>query len=325
MTGYRRRREGRRIRFSIPFNGDLGLVRWAVGSGQVCEVYFGGWRGCDFSSPYVGLEPHRYAEVAALARFCRGRGIGTNLLLNKNPLFFDDVDRLLDGVGRLRKDAGLTCVTVSDPALIPVLRRRFPQVAVQSSIYMGLNSLVRARAAVRLGVRSLCLDPEVNRDFRELRRIASLKARFPDLKVKLLGVLRCYQGCPYAWRHPDWPVLRGVLEAWSPPRWRASLGGRLDHDRCLFESDLGADEVRRPFIRPEDIAFYERHGLADVLKVAYREDSSERLKTILTAYFDRSFDGNLFTLFSDEEVYAKGRVVLENRLVPKGFIAKTAR
>ncbi|MBI5623315.1 MAG: hypothetical protein HY924_06015 [Elusimicrobia bacterium] len=314
-----------RILFSIPYNGDLGLVRWASLSGQVCEVYFGGWQGCDFSSAYVGLEPLRYAEVAALARFCRGQGIGTNLLLNKNPLFFDDIRRIFEGVRRLSRDAGLTCVTVSDPALVPLLRKEFPAIAVQSSIYMGVNSLVKARAAARLGVTSLCVDPEINRDFAALKDIAGLKAAFPRLRVKLLGVLRCYQGCPYAWRHADWGVLRGVLEAWSPRGWRETLGGRLDHDRCLFESDRGADEIRRPFIRPEDLGYYERHGLADVFKVAYREDSSERLKGVLTAYFDRRFDGNLFTLFSDEEVYAKGLVSCDNRLIPKGFVSRVMR
>ena len=35
--------------FSIPYNGDLDLIRWAVSTGQVREVYFSGCGTNDYS------------------------------------------------------------------------------------------------------------------------------------------------------------------------------------------------------------------------------------------------------------------------------------
>jgi hypothetical protein len=309
----------KKIQYSIPFNGDLGLMEWAVSSGQVAEIYFAGSKGYNFSSPYVSLSPHTEADIADLVSFCKEKKIKTNFLINKNTLFFDDLSKILGYLNKLKKMGGVDSVTISDAFAVKKIKENFPEVRIQSSIFMGINNVNKADEALRMGVTDLCLDPSINRNEGELKKIALLKRKYPGLRIKLLGVHGCYANCFFAWRHSELPVLQAFVEESRFSGKKNMIGRLIDHDKCHYVPRDLADEIKRPFIRPEDVGYYEEKKLADYIKIAYRNDSSELLKKKLSAYFSRKFDGDLFEILNSNRHAA---IMCNNSLLPKNFINK---
>ncbi|MFH1435238.1 MAG: hypothetical protein ABIJ56_05945 [Pseudomonadota bacterium] len=316
------KKKAKRIKFSIPYNGDLALTEEALGSGQVLEVYFAGPGKYNFSSPYVEWKGHSQEEIEELVRLCARCGVRTNFLVNKYTLFFEDLGRIEKYVRRLRKAAEISTITVSDPYIVPHLKKRFPRIRLQSSIFMGIDCVPKAVEALRSGIDDLCLDPSVNRSFTELSGIMRLKKSYPGMLVKLLGFHGCYASCFYAWRHAGLPVLHDVSSRVGPKSGARMFGRKLDHDGCLYRTQDISDEIKRPFIRPEDIVFYEKHGLADCIKLAYRDDPSELLREKFIACFERSYRGDLFHILGSNQ---HAGLACDNTKFPAGFIRKVMR
>lgn len=324
MTGRRgkTREIAREIKFSIPYNGDLGLTEKALGSGQVMEVYFAGPEGYNFSDPYVGWSHHSHEEIEKLLRLCERYDVKTNYLVNKYTLFFEDLRKIEKYLGTLIKAAEVSTVTVSDPYIIPHLKKRFPRVRLQSSIFMGIDNVLKAREALRSGIDDLCLDPSINRNLSELKAVMRLKKSYPGMAVKLLGVHGCYANCFFAWRHAGLPVFHAVSGEACPKSAKRMFGRKLDFDKCLYRAEDISDEIKRPFIRPEDIAYYERKKLADCIKIAYRDNTSEILWEKFIAYFERSYRGDLFRILGSNR---HAGLTCDNAKIPSGFIEKLMR
>lgn len=309
----------KKIKFSIPYNGDLNLMKWAINSRQVAEVYFAGPSGFDFSDPYQDLQPHSSRDIFSLIKLCNRNKIKANLLINKRILFFENISKIVNNISLLEQRGKIDTITVSDCFIVPFLKNRFPRIKLQSSIFMGIDNVFKVREAFKMGITEFCLDPSINRNADELKRIGQFNQRHPQIVVKLLGALGCYQNCFYSWRHADLPILHDILMASGLNDKENVLGANIDFDKCFFKIRDISDEIKRPFIRPEDVFYYEKNNLADYIKIAYRNDSSELLRQKLLAYFERSYDGNLFKLFYSNK---HSKIYCENKKIPLGFISK---
>ncbi|NTV29220.1 MAG: hypothetical protein HGA80_03960 [Candidatus Omnitrophica bacterium] len=310
-------------KYSIPYNGDLDLVRWAVKTGHVYEVYFAGGAGHDLSTVASRDSVYSSNEIEKLVAFCSAQGIGRNLLINKSVLYFENVKRLLAYIRSLERAGGVTAVTVADQRIVPYLSRAFPEVEIQASVFMHIDSALKAREAWRNGIKSLCLDVSLNRNIPELERIRELKRYYKELRVKLLVNHGCYCNCVHSGRHEDWLVFRDLMKR-QGRKGRHALGALFDSEPCAFRRTSWVDEIKRPFIRPEDVCFYENNGLADHFKIAYRNDSSEELRVKLSAYFLRSFDGDIFRL-APSNYRDDAEFICSNKDIPKNFVTMTGR
>ena len=308
----------KKVKFSIPYNGDLKLVKEAISSGQVHEVYFAGPKGFDFSDSFENNSFYSRGEIIALLDYCRRNRVRANLLVNKKIMFFEDLRKIESSINRLLRDEKIDSLTVSDTFLVPFLKKKFPLLKLQSSIYMGIDNVYKAREALKMGITLLGLDPSVNRRGEELKKIMGLKKIFPEMKVKLLGILTCYSNCFFASTHSQVPLLLGVLNK-SSLRGRDLLGKRISPFACHYQSEDISDELKRPFIRPEDISYYEDNGLADYIKIAYRDEDSPTLREKYAAYFSRTYKGNLFLLMDSTK---HSKICCDNKKIPNSFICK---
>jgi hypothetical protein len=306
-----------KLKFSIPYNGDMDLIRWAVDSGQVGEVYFSAPEEMGFSNIYQSLRLYDQDKILYLTRFCKKNKIKTNLLINKNLLYFEDISLIFKYIFGLIDKGYLNTITVSDPFIVPYFRKIFPEVSLQSSIFMGINNCEKVMEGIKMGINDFCLDPSVNRNFSELKRINDLKKIYPKLHIKLLGIHGCYLNCFFAWRHTELPVYAAVVKKNKLKLGKNVFANRINVDKCFYKTNDLSDEIKRPIIRPEDLSYYEQQGLADFIKVAYRNESSEFLRDKLTAYFKRSYSGNFFYLFESNR---HKRLFIENKQFPSNFI-----
>ena len=310
------------IKYSIPFNGNLGLTLSALKSGKVGEVYFAHARPRDFSAPSKSVRPNSRKQIYELLELCRKYEAGRNLLLNRSMAYCDNVKELLRSVKDLQENGGLTSLTVANPYVASLLKPCFPKIGLQASVFMNIDSLPKVREAIKMGLSEFCLDVSLNRNAEELERISRLKKTYPFLKIKLLANHGCYQHCFYAQKHADLPLWH---EATSALRLKQlpMLGRKIDYSKCRYQVDNLADEIKRPYIRPEDVSFYEKNGLADTIKIAHRIDDTKLLAMKFHAYFSRSFKGDLFSIAPS---YKGSRPFLcDNACFPKGFIEKVSR
>ncbi|MFB3918586.1 MAG: hypothetical protein ACE14U_00795 [Candidatus Velamenicoccus archaeovorus] len=313
-----------KLKFSIPYNGDLTLMAWAFKTGQAAEVYFAGAGRNDHSSPYQNQNKFQEEEILELMALCRKHNVKSNLLMNKGIAFTDNLKSVFHYIGSLDKTEGLTSITVGDPAIVPFLKKAFPRIRLQTSVFMNIDSLQKIKEALKMGVTDFCLDVSTNRKGEELEKIRDYKNKLKNFSVKLLANHGCYMNCFYSMRHSSWPLLKEMLEqqtaAQRPPQKRYILGDLIDVKNCVYKKEDVTDEIKRPFIRPEDLTYYEKGGLADVIKIAYRMDRTPVLRKKLKAYFERSFDGDLFELTPPN----KGAIpfICDNKSIPDTFAKK---
>ena len=305
------------IKFSIPYNGDLDLVEWAIASGQVYEVYFSGSAETDYKSNYNDYDQNK---IKSLVRLCAEKKVGRNFLMNKSILFFNNMKNIFTNLKRMDSFGGLTAVTVGDKLIVPYIRRIFPKITIQSSVFLHIDSASKVREALKMGITGFCLDVSCNRNGPELEKIRDLKKYYPEMTVKLFANHGCYNHCFYALQHQDWFVLEKLELKNAVDQGENILGNMIKGKRCMYRTNDLADEIRRPFIRPEDISFYEENNLADYIKIANRVNSTPLLQRILNAYFNRAYRGDIFTLILG--IRGQSQVFFQNASFPKGFVRK---
>ena len=149
--------------------------------------------------------------------------------------------------------------------------------------------------------------------------VREARKHLPDITIKLLANHGCYLHCFYGGRHAEWPVLMDAAKAFLREETGRYVGFMLK-DGCQFLTREPADEIRRPYLRPEDLTYIERQGWADGIKIAYRKDDSRLLKQKISAYLARSFQGDLFMLAPSN----KGPLpfTCDNKAFPKDFIER---
>jgi len=184
---------------------------------------------------------------------------------------------------------GVDSVTVTIPYLIELIKRQFPHLKVRVSTIAHVNSVARAKSFESLGVDSITLDININRDFTLLKAIRN--AVNCELTI-LLNNLCLYQ-CPYEYYHHD--SLGHASQSYNP------LNGYYA-DYCVLRCTLDrlcdtSQIIKCRWVRPEDIHVYEEIGI-DMFKTSGRSMSAERILNGATAYSSRNYQGNLYDILN---------------------------
>ena len=180
-------------------------------------------------------------------------------------------------------------VTVTIPYLIELIKRQFPRLSVRVSTIAHVNSVARAKWLESLGVESITLDINANRDFVLLTAIR--EAVNCELTV-LVNNLCLYQ-CPYEYYHHD--GLGHASQSCSAP-------GGCYVDYCVLRCTLDrlcdmSQTMKSRWVRPEDIYVYEEIGI-DVFKISGRSMSTDRILNSAAAYSSRRYQGNLYDVLN---------------------------
>ena len=301
--------------FSIPFNGDLKLMKWAINTGQVKEIYF-----ASLSMKTLSLQcdasPHFYNEdtINELLEICRNKGVETNLLVNQLTLIQENMDTCVKYIKGLKY---LSSLTIGDPLAVDFFIRSFPGLDIQASIIMNLYSVNMIENLLKRGIGTISLPPEFSRNYQILKRLSLLKRKYPKFKIKLFISYICYSDCPFMMSHFALRAFRSF---------RAVKNKRIEaylyKDYCMNHPEK-AELIKRPFVRPEDIDNLIDSGFADYLKIIYRFDDSTILQKKLSAYFERVFQGNLFEIIPYPYSLGNNKVFFcDNRKFPKDFFSK---
>ncbi len=306
-----------RLTYSFPYNGDLELIRWATEGDDVYEVYFQGPEGLDYSDIYEGggdaALDFSEAGIVALAELCRARGVRTNLLCNQATLFFEDTAGLQGFLER--HGALIDAVTVADPYAVRWFRSRYPDIEVQASVYMMVDTPDKARTALAEGVGTICVPPSVNRRRATLEGFMALASQYDRFALKLLATHTCFDSCVFYNMHAQLPVLQRASQSGAAAPGCFGKGARIDG--CTYPVRSLGDYIRRPIIRPDDVGYYEDNRLAHHIKLAFRDEPSTLLRDKLEAFRRRSYSGNLFRLIDNAN---RAPLTCDNDAFPADFV-----
>ena len=220
-------------------------------------------------------------------------GLEFDYILNapsmSNMEWDEDTHReLLEHLGWITS-IGVDSVTVTIPYLIELIKRQFPNLKVRVSTIDHVSSVARAKFFESLGVDSITLDININRDFTLLQAIRN--AVSCELIV-LLNNLCLYQ-CPYEYYHHD-------SQGHASQKYNPLNGHYVDYCvlRCTLDRLCDVSQIIKcRWVRPEDIHVYEEIGIS-MFKTSGRSMPTERILDAVAAYSSRHYQGNLYDILN---------------------------
>ena len=280
------------IKFSVASNFDDALID-ALEDYPVTDIFgkftsdrIGGGRASFMFPP---LSEGRFrAHVSRALKM----GIGFNYLIN--PACMDnrehtragqrDLYRLLEYID----DCGVTCVTLSLPSLLPVVKKRHPGLKVRVGVYARVDGVTKAKFWEDLGADCITLESiSVNRDFGTLEGIR----KAVKVELQLIANSNCLMFCPLSGQHM-------VNLSHASQKGHASRGFMIDWCalRCSYERlREPAGYLRSEFIRPEDVKTYADMGYTS-FKILERGLPTDIMARRVKAYYEGKFEGNLLEL-----------------------------
>lgn len=191
-------------------------------------------------------------------------------------------------------DMSVDSVSIANLAIVALVRRNFPNLAIRGSVLSWPTNLPRLKYQEALGVDPLIIPySEFNRDFDMLPKIRSGLACGMQLFVNVSCIYNCHYLAEHATSvgHAS-QVQQGIPQAnlfldfylWQCTR------RRLLHPELFLMSR---------WIRPEDLHIYEAMGY-DEFKIIDRSRSTAWLLRAAQAYADRHYEGNLLDILSLE-------------------------
>ncbi len=285
--------------------------------------------------PAVSAERFR-AHVSAIHE--RGRLFFA--ALNSNDLGLHEydpgyLDRFHREVAHLL-DLGVDGFVVALPALLEAIRDEWPTVPISVSTFARIRSVTQAEYFLDLGATTIVLE-EANRDFALIRGLVRRGAR-----VEVLVNETCLPACPFRAHHINTSSLASQPDAPCPTFEYPMLECGLEYVRDPTKLISGI------FVRPEDLAVYEEAGVTR-FKVSGRHRGTDWLVRAARAYAEQRYDGDLTEILSlaqikgpkaalhrlsgsgvgDAETLSDafaglGRLSIDNRAFPKGFLRRIA-
>lgn len=282
------------MKLSVPTNWDRNLLPLLESSkiqevyGKLAEDFIGGGR-VGYSLANISRR-----KITEYIRDVHKAGCEFNYLLNAFCLggreFMrngrKEIFKLLNWVVKNDVDS----VTVSIPYLAEIIRKNFPQLKIKVSTIAQVDSIEKAKYWESLGVSAITLHyAKVNRNFRLLEKIREAVR----CELQLIANNHCLYDCPIFMYH------HGVFDSHGSQK--GYNLGCFNIDYCyltcrylkLLDPML---LISSPWIRPEDIKWYEQIGI-NTIKLVDRTSSTEDLKRIITAYIQERYKGNLADLF----------------------------
>lgn len=293
--------EKRAIKYDVAYNFDKRLLEEMPKYGIVSGVYakmksdeVGGGRSS------INLPEVSWQEIGEHIELCHKNNIKFNYLLNAlclgNREFVKEHHKkildILDKVSEMQVDS----VTVANPYLCELIKRQYPHLEVSISVNVRIKSLPQIRYWEEFGADEITLDQIVNRDFNLLREILRY-TKHSGTRIRLFANNLCLHDCPTRTHH-------GLANTHSSQTGDYSTGSHLHYHyyRCTLTKMLNPTRlIAATWIRPDDVHYYEElmeevgnYNLS--LKLVERSSTTEYLLSLLKAYSERRYDGNLMDI-----------------------------
>jgi len=243
-----------------------------------------------FSSLVMNYGDFGFERVNNFSDKAHELGLEVNYLANSlclgdlgfEKLGFEKVTRYFSEV----YESGADIVTVSSPYLLRIIKKEFPGLKVEVSVHAHVDSVQKFRRWEQFGADIINLPGSSNRNFELLDTISDSNG----VNIELLVNESCLYDCAYALYH----------HTLSSHRSKQPTEG-LDYCmlECVNDRVKNPEEIfRAPWIRPEDLQYYEKRFNIKKFKLQGRQMNIHWILRTVEAYSKREYTGNLLDLIS---------------------------
>ena len=242
----------------------------------------------------------------------RDAGIKFNYLLNGSCLsnneqdinWQDDFKKFLNYL----KSVGVNALTVTNPYILQFIKKYFKDdFTVRVSTFACIDSYEKAKYWEQMGADYICVDfVKINRDFKVLKyMVDNLKSS----KIEILVTNSCLKNCPMIHTHTN---------ALAHASMKYNKTSNYE-DWSLFycqkkELENLEEYIKSPWVRPEDIKYYEEIGI-EHFKITERDFPTPELVKRVKAYTKRKHDGNLLDLIQGHGCLVNNNLELKKKNV----------
>ena len=188
-------------------------------------------------------------------------------------------------------ELGVDSITVTLPSIINIARKYVPRIKIKVSTFQKIASVEMAKRFEDMGVDAIMLAENCNRDFRLIETIR----KAVDCKLVLIANVGCIYNCPNSHSH-----ITSTSHSCEYDK-KQSIFTIIPHSaECMLRKLNNPIEiVKAPYIRPEDVHYYEDLGV-DMLKICDRHTRTEIMEHRVKAYIKRNYNGNLLDLIGQK-------------------------
>lgn len=274
--------------------------------GKMKNDFIGGGRP---SNTLIDIEKVKFEQHV---KKVRDAGIKFNYLLNGSCLSNKEQDyqwqQKFKSFLEYLSNVGVNALTVTNPFILQFIKKYFKNdFTVRVSTFACVDSYEKAKYWEDMGADYICADfVKINRNLDELKyMVENLK----NAKIEILVTNSCLKNCPMIYAHTT-----GLAHASGNENTKNNY-----EDWGLFycqKKELqNLDEyIKSPWVRPEDLKYYEKIGIEN-FKITERDFPTSELVRRVKAYVDRSYDGNLIDLIQGHGVVESNNLKLEKREV----------
>ncbi len=281
------------MKFSVPTNWQQDLIQNLKKDyvdelyGKLQDDFIGGLRN-PYSLPNVSKK-----RVKFYVREIHKKDLKFNYILNS--ICLGNLEWTRFGQKRLQYflgwliDIGIDSVTVAIPYILELIKKRYPFIKVTVSTVALVDSIEKAKYWEDLGADEITLSSiSVNRNFLLLKKIRGAV----KCQLRLIANECCLYNCPFI-------IYHGTSSSHAAQSQNFLKGFVFDYSilACNYRKIKNPLEfIRSPWIRPEDVRYYEEIGI-NKIKLVDRTMPTESILRIVNAYVNRRYDGNLMDLF----------------------------
>lgn len=279
------------MKFSIWYNEKswfLDLI--TLQSNKISSVYFALPKDIGSSWRPAKQEWNYYDDIKKLIITCNKLWIDTILLLNstddwKSAFSKKWLNKLFTYI-TLLISYWLKSATITNMLYIKLLKTKFPNLIIYSSVNCWLKTVEQAIYFKKLWVDILTIDRDINRDLWLIKEIG-LKTW---LKIQLMLNEPCIRNCPFRQAHFNAVANNNEQIFWIEFEDLTCYPMIKNNNKLFF---------RIPFIRPEDIKYYK--DIVHIYKLVTRDASNEKIEFLLDIYSKEFFDWNIIEIFDLEK------------------------
>lgn len=203
-------------------------------------------------------------------------------------------------------EIGVDSFTVSNPYLIMLIKRFFPQIMVNASICNKISTLHQIKEFEDIGVDCIVLDRDINRKFKLLKKMHS----YANVSLKLLCNSPCLYQCVNLQYHSNFSSFLSTTHKYENSLIQHNVSNVHKTPFCLyycanklFSSPI--EHLKSQWIRPEDLHYYQKIGI-NLFKLDGRDKSTGYMLEVVKAYLHQKFEGNfLYLLHSSYARYVE--------------------
>lgn len=277
------------MKLSISYNGDLDLIE-NLGDYKNVFCFYGGSskEGIGSGRSAFAIPANTPEDIELAVNKAHSFGKEFNFLMNSScmgnrefePETYQQIVAQLDWAVEI----GVDWVTIANPFVLEVCRKRHPDLKVSLSSFAMVESVERAKYFDDMGIKEITVRENISRDFALLERIQNSV----QCDIQVIVNQTCLYECPMQFYHDN------VMSHSSHSK-DGSSKGFLDYCsiKCTYEKFSNAGNIMKArWIRPEDLSLYENIGIHHY-KVTDRSKSTNWLIQAAKAYHDRQYRGNL--------------------------------